>query len=90
MAIPDDELARLGLSASSSEAPEAAQLFWAGEELVAIGDGRFYPCRQIPLPIYASLISCWDQRTHPYCFASVPTSDFIPRVKFWHPAQQIM
>ncbi len=46
MAIPDDELARLGLPTSSAEAPEAAKLFWAGEELKDVGAGRFYPCRQ--------------------------------------------
>ena len=46
VAIPDDELARLGLSSSSIEAQEAAGLFWAGEELTDLGNGRFYPCRQ--------------------------------------------
>ena len=55
MAIPDDELARLGLSSSSNEAQEAAQLFWAGEELTDMGDGRFYPCRQASLGLTPSM-----------------------------------
>lgn len=63
VAIPDDELARLGLTTSSSEPPEAAKLFWAGEELMALGDGRFYPCRHTPPPNRASLPPCWDQKS---------------------------
>ena len=66
MAIPEDELARLGLSANSGETPEAAKQFWAGEELVHVGGGRFYPCRRGPLAMHSSysvLVGIGDTHT---------------------------
>ena len=54
MADPDEGEAQLGLNSSyNSEEPEAtklfcAKLFWAGEELMDVGGGRFYPSRQAP------------------------------------------
>ena len=57
MAIPYDELVRLGLR---SEAPEAAKLFWAGEALTDMGDGRFYPSRHAPLPFHASISTTYQ------------------------------
>ena len=50
MTSPNDELAWLGPIKKSPEPPVAAQLFWAGEGLMDVGDGRFYPRRQAALP----------------------------------------
>ena len=43
VAIPDAELRMMGLL--EDDAPEAAHLFWGGEELISVGDGRWYPKR---------------------------------------------
>ena len=43
VAISDAELRATGLL--EDDAPEAARLFWGGNELVHVGDGRWYPKR---------------------------------------------